>query len=328
MRAIHVKEAVKACFAINRPLCIEGSPGTGKTSIVQQAAKELGVDYIERNMPTMLVEDFGIPVPTGGVLKYQIPDWFPTDPNTKGILCFDDRNQAGPDLQKVLANIIQARNLHGVPLSPGWVVVSTGNQQKHRAGANRVLSHLRNRETVIEMETSVDDWCAWALNNDVPVELVSFIRFRNQLLDNFKPDNDVNATPRSWAEGVGALIGNVPQHLELPLFTGAVGEGPASEFMGFLKIFRNLPDPDDVMRNPDNHKVPTDPSTLYALAGALSNRVTTQNVSNFFSFVNRLPTEFNILAVTMAMRQKKSVTALTLSPDWKTWSSKNMKVMF
>ncbi|MEI2421780.1 hypothetical protein V6O07_16000, partial [Arthrospira platensis SPKY2] len=109
-------------------------------------ARDLGLPIIEKHMPTMLVEDFGIPYPDaqGNGFSYKLPDWYPYKgkPGTEagGILLFDDRNQANADLQKVLANIQQARNLHGVPLADGWSVVSTGNRQSDRAGANRVLS--------------------------------------------------------------------------------------------------------------------------------------------------------------------------------------------
>jgi len=149
MRATLLKETIKSLFPIQRTICIEGSPGGGKTTIVQQVAEELGVPCIERHMPTMLVEDFGILFPNGDdKLHYKLPDWFPVKGKSpeRGILLFDDRNQASADLQKVLANICQARTLHGVPMPDGWQVISTGNRQADRAGANRVLGHLRNRE--------------------------------------------------------------------------------------------------------------------------------------------------------------------------------------
>ena len=112
---------------------------------------------------------------------YKLPDWFPfegSDTPDEGILCFDDRNQGGNDIQKVQANILQAGTLHGVRMKKGWHCVSTGNRQQDRAGANRVLSHLRNRETVIELETHLDDWTSWAIEHDVKPEVISFIRFR------------------------------------------------------------------------------------------------------------------------------------------------------
>jgi len=225
MRATLMKQTIKSLFPTQRTMAIEGSPGGGKTTICEEVAKELQVGFIEKHMPTMLVEDFGIMYPNGDdMLHYKLPDWYPSDDRTDipdtGILCFDDRNQANADLQKVLANICQARNLHGKPLKKGWMVISTGNRQSDRAGANRVLSHLRNRETVYELETHLDDWCSWAIDHGVKPEVISFIRFRPNLLHDFDPQRDQNPTPRSWVEGVSNAIGVVPVDAEYETFKG------------------------------------------------------------------------------------------------------------
>ena len=99
MRATLLKDTIKRLFPIKRTVSVEGSPGGGKTTIIQEVAKELGVGYIEKHMPTMLVEDFGILYPNGDdMLHYKLPDWFPAEGRTdipdEGILYFDDRNQA------------------------------------------------------------------------------------------------------------------------------------------------------------------------------------------------------------------------------------------
>lgn len=329
MKAQALATTIKALYPKARTLCIEGAPGGGKTTLVHQCAKALGVPCIELHMPTMLVEDFGIPMPKDGVLKYTIPDWFPAQgkPGTEGggILLFDDRNQANADLQKVLANICQARNLHGVPLADGWMVISTGNRQSDRAGANRVLSHLRNRETVIQFETNTDDWCKWALANGVKVEVVSFIRFRPGLLHDFDPQKECNPTPRSWTEGVSEVLGLVPSEAEYECFSGAVGEGAAAEFVGFMRIFRELPNPDDILMNPMTAPVPTDPATLYALAGALSNRVTETSMDRLISYTKRLPPEFSVLTVSYAVRLKPELSS---TPAFTVWCVDNQDVLF
>ena len=311
MRPTEVKEVVKALYEVRRTLCVEGSPGGGKTTIIRQCAEELGLEYQELHMPTMLVEDFGIPLPQDGVLQYTIPWWFPQDPDSRGILCFDDRNQASADLQKVLANICQARELHGHKLPDGWMVVSTGNRQKDRAGANRVLSHLRNRETVIEMETSIDDWINWAFKNNVPGELIAFLKFRSDLLDKFDPAADVNPTPRSWTEGVGGIMGVVPKHVEVTCFAGAVGAGPATEFKAFLDVFRDLPDPDKSLKDPDDAVLPTKTNVKYAFAAAIAMRGKASNATNFFKLILRFDPEFMMLAANMALRgpNSKELTA-------------------
>lgn len=314
MRANTLKNTIKALFPIQRTLCIEGAPGGGKTTIVHEAAQELGVECRELHMPTMLVEDFGILFPENGSnkLHYKLPSWFPQkgDPDTpdKGILLFDDRNQAGADLQKVLANICQARTLHGVEMPEGWMVVATGNRQEDRAGANRVLTHLRNRETVVALDSNVDDWVEWALANGVKEEVVSFIRFKPDLLHKFDPQQPQNPTPRSWVEGVSDVLGIVPKEAEYDCFCGAVGQGAATEFRGFLQVWRDLPDIDECIKNPDKAAVPSDNITRYAMAGAVAAKVTKDNFENVLKYFGRYPTEFLVLVVTIAIRKDNTLT--------------------
>jgi hypothetical protein len=333
MRATLLKETIKSLFPVQRTLCIEGSPGGGKTTIVHEVAAELDIPCIERHMPTMLVEDFGILFPSSAsgdsdsTLHYKLPDWFPVKGKAPeaGILLFDDRNQAGPDLQKVLANICQARTLHGVPMPDGWQVISTGNRQADRAGANRVLSHLRNRETVLELETHLDDWTAWAINHGVKPEVISFIRFRPGLLHDFDPQRDQNATPRAWVDGVSDVLGTVPAEAEFECFKGAVGEGAAAEFVGFVRIFRKLPNPDAILLNPQTADVPKDPATLYALSGALAQRATESNFERVCQYSERMPPEFSVLTVSYAARRNPD---LANTQAFTKWSINHQDVLF
>lgn len=332
MRPVLLKDTLKSLVTIGRTTCIEGSPGGGKTTVVNEVAKDLDKNYIEKHVPTMLVEDFGVPdMMTQGVsFGYKLPDWFPFkgskhDTGNGGILCFDDRNQANADLQKVIANICQARNLHGVPLADGWTVISTGNRQSDRAGANRVLSHLRNRETVLEFDTHLDDWTAWAIDHNVKPEIVSFIRFRPNLLHDFDAQRDQNPTPRSWVEGVSDVLGVVPPDAEFEAFKGAVGEGAAAEFVGYLRIFRKLPNPDVILMNPTTTEVPTDPATLYALSGSLAHRMTTGNIDRAATYLERMPPDFSVLAMSSALRRDPQ---LCNTQAFTKWSIKHQDVLF
>lgn len=328
MRAALLKETLKSLFPIQRTVCIEGAPGGGKTTIVHEVAEELGVPIIERHMPTMLVEDFGILFPNGNdMLHYKLPDWFPVKGKApeQGILLFDDRNQAPAELQKVLANICQARTLHGVSMPEGWMVVSTGNRQSDRAGANRVLTHLRNRETLLELDTDLDDSTRWMIDHGVKPEVVSYIRFVPASLHNFDPQRDQNPTPRAWVEGVSAVLGTVPVEAEYECFKGAVGEADAARFVAFVKIWRKLPNPDNVMMNPATTDVPKDPATLYALSGALSHRATDGNMDRFVTYIERMPPEFSVLAMSMACRRNPD---LANTQAFTKWSVNHQNVLF
>lgn len=328
MRATLLKETLKSLFPIQRTVCIEGAPGGGKTTIVHQVAKELDVPIIEKHLPTMLVEDFGILFKNDeGGLHYELPDWFPVKGQApeQGILLFDDRNQAGNELQKVLANICQARNLHGTPMPDGWMVISTGNRQSDRAGANRVLGHLRNRETVYELETHLDDSTQWMIDNGVKGEVVSFLRFRTGLLHDYDPQRDQNPTPRSWVEGVSDVLGTVPTDAEFESFKGAVGEGAAAEFVGFMRIWRKLPNVDNILLNPTAGEVPTDPATLYALSGSIAERATESNFERVCTYAERMPAEFSVLTISYACRKNPD---LANTQAFIKWSLKHQDVLF
>lgn len=334
MRPKTLVETLKSLIGINRAVLITGAPGGGKTTVVRQVASDLGLQYIEKHLPTMLVEDFGIPYPNHetNTLSYRIPDWFPAkggkwDNGKGGVLCFDDRNQGDNSLQKVLANIIQARTLHGVPMADGWSVVSTGNRQSDRSGANRVLAHLANRETMIPFETHLDDWSRWATDNGIDHRVHSFLRYRPNLLHDFDPQRDQNPTPRSWAEGVAALMPVVSPEAQYEVFTGAVGEGAASEFVGFLRVFAELPDLREIFAAPDTAPIPDNLAALYALSGALANAASTEPrfaaLVRYFARVEQR--EFSVLAVSHACAQHPDMQD---TPAYVDWAIKHQNVLF
>lgn len=328
MRPKLLMQTLTNLYELKRTVCIEGPPGGGKTTIVHELAESLNVPVVERHMPTMLVEDFGVLFPEGADrLRYRLPEWFPIKGQApdNGILLFDDRNQASHDLQKVLANICQARTLHGVSMPDGWMVVSTGNRQQDRAGANRILSHLRNRETVLEFETNLDDWTAWALDHDVRPEVVSFIRFRPNLLHDFDAQREQNATPRSWVDGVSKILGTVPPEAEFECFKGAVGEAAAAEFAGFLRIFRTLPSPDGILLNASTAEVPTDPTVLYALCGALAYRSSKTSFNRICTYAERMPPEFSVLLISQIVRKEPK---LAQTNEFAKWSVAHQSVLF
>lgn len=327
MRAEVMIRTLKELWVKRRTCCIEGAPGGGKTSIVQQVAEELGIKYIHRHMPTMLVEDFGIPnMGTGDdAFKYKLPDWFPRDPDFEGIICFDDRNQCDSDIQKVMANMCQQRELHGHSIPKGVMFISTGNRQSDRAGANRVLSHLRDRETVLELDTLIDDWTKWALDNDVSPSVISFVRFRPNLLHDFDAQRDNNPTPRSWVEGVSDIIGVVSPEAEYDCFKGAVGEGASAEFVGFMKIARSLPNIDNLLLHPEKGDVPEDPATLYAISGAIANKATNANFDRVITYANRMPPEFGVLTVSYATRKDETLAS---TQAFTKWAVANQDVLF
>lgn len=307
---------------IKRPLLVESVPGVGKTQICAQVARELDLGFKVVHAPLLQPEDYGFPViaKTREDVDFVVSrEKFPiegADCAEEGIFLIDEMSQADNSTQKILANLIQEREIHGKKLKPGWTIVATGNRQSDRAGANRILGHLGNRMTRVALDVSLDDWTQWALGNNVKTEVVAFIRFRPELLSNYEPANEINATPRAWTEGVSAGLGVVEPALEHAVYSGDVGEGPAAEFLAFLKIFRNLPSPDAILQDPKKSKVPDDPATLYALCGALAHKANTNNFDRALTYIRRLPTEFSVLFMRDAVAKNPDLYHTKTYIDW------------
>lgn len=330
MKPSDLKSLIASRFkaAIKRPLHIESSPGLGKTQIAAQAAKELGVEFKAIHAPLLQPEDYGFPVinvERSNVDFIVSSAKFPIEGSKcaeQGIFLIDEMSQADNSAQKILANLIQEREIHGRKLKAGSLVITTGNRTVDRAGANRLLTHLRNRLTAIELEPSLDDWCQWAMHNAVKPEVIGFLRFRPDLLNAFDAQSEFNATPRSWAEGVSAALGVIPAEYEFPVFKGDVGEGPAAEFCAFLKIFRKLPSPDAIVLNPAKAEIPDDTATLYALCGALAHRTSPDNFARIMTYAERLAPEFTILYLRDATSRCEEITS---TMEYIAWITKNGK---
>lgn len=329
MKASEIKDAIKRLHAkaarerSTRALYITASPGVGKTQIAGQAAAELLGGFKVIHAPLLQPEDYGMPVVHGKdkeLLKFIVSsDKFPlvgSDCEEEGVFLIDELPQADAASQKILANLIQAREIHGHKLKEGWTIVATGNRVEDRAGANRILSHLNDRVTEISLDVSVDDWAEWAVENGVSPEVVAFIRFRPELLSNFDPKNAKNATPRSWVEGVAARLGVISKDSEFEMFKGDVGEGPAAEFIAFLKIFRSLPDPDTIIKSPMKAVVPKEAATRYAICGALLYRLDVKNFGNILKYVRRLEPEFQVLFLKDAITKCPKIAETAEYVDW------------
>ncbi len=159
------------------------------------------------------------------------------------------------------------------------------------------------------------------MNNNVPSEIIGFLRLRPDLLHDFDPKAQGNSfpCPRVWAS-VGRFMGKLPVEAELPFFAGALGFGAAAEFTSFLQIYRDLPDVESIMLNPDKSEVPEEPSVLYALCGAMSRQITTDNAAPAFRYMKRLPTEFQVVWLRDALQAQPK---LATSKEFSSWAKDN-----
>jgi hypothetical protein len=280
-----------------QPVFIWGSPGTGKSSVVNQLAAELGIAL--RDIRALLLDPVdlrGLPfVGKDGRSQWATPEFLPQD--GEGILFLDELNAAPAMVQASCYQLVLDRKVGEYTLPEGWAIVAAGNRDSDRAATMRMPTPLRNRFVHLDFEVDVQEWSEWAIKANVRPEVIAFIRFRPELLSAFDRDANAFPSPRSW-EFVSRILNSRPDSsAEHELIAGAVGTGAATEFSAFLRMFRELPNIDSILLNPTQEPVPENAAAQYAVASALARCASDTNFDRICLYLNRLPTEFRVLCV-------------------------------
>lgn len=310
------------------PILIEGAPGIGKTECARQAAAAEGATL---HNPNAEVTD---PIDVGGFPRingadsatYTRPWIMPALGDVRpAVLFIDEADKMLPSAQAAWLSVIQNREVHGHKLGDNVAIVLAANRASDRAGGHRLITPLRSRVAAVTMETDVEAWSRWALSADVALECVAFNRFRPELHHAFDPKADgAFPCPRSHVAVSKLLKVGHDCDAERELIIGTVGEGCGVEYLGFLRVWRQLPSPDAIILAPDSAPVPTDPATVYALCGALARKASDTNAGAIFKYLNRLPAEFGVFGVASTVRRTPSIQSTRAFIDW---SARNSAVL-
>ena len=328
LKASQATEFLARYIEARIPVMLTGAPGVGKSSIVETAAKAAGYDLILSHPVVSDPTDAkGLPWPSKdgesasflpfGDLAQALKATTPT------VWFLDDLGQASPAVQASFMQLLLARQVNGHKLPDCVTFIAATNRRTDRAGVSGILTPVLSRfGAIIGIEANVDDWTVWALDAGMPAELVSFMRFRRELLHDFNPQkaNDMEnlPCPRTWEYVGHAMKMGLPNDLEFAAFAGAVGEGAAIELKGFLSLLKsNLPSIDGILLDPENAKIPTRPDMLWAVTTALAKKATTLNCGRVFRYAERMfengSSEFAVLMLKDVTRLEPMTMA---TPEW------------
>jgi len=310
MKASAVSDALRVLVKSRQPVFIWGGPGVGKSAIVGQLAKALNVRL--RDVRALLLDPVdlrGLPyLGSEGRSKWATPEFLPQD--GAGILFLDELNAAPAMVQASCYQLVLDRKLGEYTLPDGWAIIAAGNRDSDRGATTRMPTPLRNRFVHLEFEVDVQEWSEWAIQAGIRPEVIAFLRFRPELLSAFDRDANAFPSPRSW-EFVSRVLDSLELKSKPPIehevLAGAVGSGAATEFSGFLRMFRELPNIDAILMNPLREPVPEIAAAQYAVASALARCASDTNFDRICMYLNRLPTEFRVLCVRDATLREAAI---------------------
>ena len=162
-----------------------GPPGSGKSDLMRQVCAALGITCKDERVPTLDPVDLrGVPSVENGYTLFNIPSLLPKvdRDGEHGVFFLDEIPTAQPAMQAACYQLTLDRKIGDYELPPGWVVMAAGNEVGHKAGAHRMLTALANRFGHYDLTVDVDEWLAWGLDAGIDEDLLAFIKYRPDLL--------------------------------------------------------------------------------------------------------------------------------------------------
>jgi len=319
MKPSMLYEALHALLAERVPLHIWGACGVGKSQIVSQVADDLDLNFLDiRAVQLDPVDLRGLPRIASDRTEWVPPKFLPT--SGKGILFLDELTSAPQMTQAGCYQLVLDRRLGEYVLPEEWVVIAAGNPASERGVHFSMPRPLRNRFVHLNLDADLEDWCKWAVRAKVRPEVIAFLRFKPALLQDGDATSDANAwpTPRSWEMASNVLNGfsyrqkngllSGANEIEVQLLEGTIGPAAATEFVAFLRLFRQLPSIHEILLNPETAPLPNEPSAQIAIATALGRAMTDHSLANGIKYLDRMPTEMRVLAMRDASARDRAIT--------------------
>lgn len=171
---------------------LHGRHGIGKSEIVKQAAKQLGIEIIKLDLSLLETPDLvGMPYIKDGRTGFAPPDFLP-GPSTHGILMIEEINRAPRYMQAPCLELLTERRLHSYPLPPGWVPCGAINPAADGYWADELDPALLSRFLNVTVVADVTEWVAWAGEAGVHAKVIGFVQASPDVF------NDPAANPRAW----------------------------------------------------------------------------------------------------------------------------------
>ena len=316
-----------------------GPPGVGKS----QSIRELASILEENTNKSVVITDVRLilfnPIDLRGIptanedktlavwLKPKIFDMSDSK-DIINILFLDEITSASPSVQAAAYQITLDRRVGEHKLPDNCIVIAAGNRVTDKAVAYQMPSALANRFMHLEIEANYESWNRWAILNDINPKVLGFLKFRSTYLHTFDPKTSslVFSTPRTW-ELVSNILNNVSDNINdvFDLIAGLVGSGIATEFKGWARVFKDLPDVKDIFDG-KNAAIPTNTDTIYALTSAMVTyakkyKDDLDKIANSIRYAEKLPPDFALILLKDYMYIDKDYKLKLLRiPEYEKWA--------
>jgi hypothetical protein len=311
-----------------RPVLLKGSPGLGKSDIIKDIViNVLGYEFMILHPVVCSPIDFkGLPV-SGNIDGKLTADFIPygdlrkmMEAENNLVVVLEDCGQAQISVQASLMQLILAREINGKKISDKVSFIAATNDKTDNAGVGGFITPMLSRFTggIFQLTVDSDAWIDWAIKNNIPAELISYIKTKPSMLSTFNPKNKAIenfACPRTIA-GLGEWINSGIINYEV--FSAVVGEIFATEFMAYYKICASIAKlPCEIILNPQLAEIPGKPDILYFVLVALANKSKEEKTfKQVLIYAARLPKEYEAFIVKLIVTKNPKMKETSVYINW------------
>ena len=291
-------------------LLLRGTPGIGKSSILQTLERELPdyqICYID--VANLDLGDLGMPVIDKDTM---VTNYAPNARFGVGkgqtrpvVLMLDELGKASRPVLNMLLPVILEGRIGDVPLPTGSIVFGTTNLDTDGVGDN-IPAHAFNRMTVVTVANpSSDEWLDWASSHAIAPEVMAFAKQYPQVFDCYtdldKKDKNpyifnpmtgnirAFCSPRSLAKASNIIKQrSVLGSALIPALAGTVGEAAARDMDALVNLADQLPLFETIVKDPAKAKVPDSVGALFILAFSLAGRVEADTLTPVMEYAERM----------------------------------------
>lgn len=201
-----------------RPIFLMGAPGIGKTAIMEQISKELGVGLVSYSMTHHTRQSaLGLPyieTKSYGGQEYRVSEYTMSEIIAsvydmmektgvkEGILFLDEINCVSETLAPAMLQFLQYKTFgrHSVP--EGWIVVTAGNPPEYNNSVREFDIVTWDRLKRVDVEPKLDVWKEYAYKKGVHPSIITYLDIKKD--DFYKIESTVDGktfvTARGWSD--------------------------------------------------------------------------------------------------------------------------------
>lgn len=241
-----------------RPVFLLGSPGIGKTQIMEQISKECEIALVAYTI-THHTRQSAIGLPFISKKQYGEKEYAVTEYTMseivasiyekmeqtglrEGILFLDEINCVSETLAPAMLQFLQCKSFGNHKIPEGWVIVAAGNPPEYNKSVREFDVVTMDRVKKIEVEADFEVWKEYAYQQGLHGAVISYLNTRKQNFYQMETTVDGRnfATPRGWEdlsnfiqvyEKLGKTIDRevVAQYIQFPKI--------AKDFANYLELY-------------------------------------------------------------------------------------------